>query len=126
LFGQKKHKNHKNKSFDFLLEQTFARASSSKTFARALSLIKSEIVNHFQKVVSPQRTIYNAINRLQNEESIKDKKQTGRPTSWTSARKNQLKRLINNPKGVSQRRLGHKLSVAHVTFCRQLSKMDIP
>jgi transposase len=87
---------------------------------------KSEIVKHFQKVVSPQRTIYNAINRLQNEESIKDKKQTGRPTSWTSARKNQLKRLINNPKGWSQRRLGHKLSVSHVTICRQLSKMDIP
>jgi hypothetical protein len=38
LFGQKKHKNLKNKSFDFLLEQTFARASSSKTFARVLSL----------------------------------------------------------------------------------------
>jgi hypothetical protein len=38
LFCPKKHKNLKNKSFDFLLEQTFARASSSKTFARALSL----------------------------------------------------------------------------------------
>jgi transposase len=88
---------------------------------------KSKIVNHFQKVVSVQRTIYNAKNRLQNEESTKDKKQAGRPTSWTSARKNQLKRLINYRKGVRQRRLGHKFkSVSHVTFCRQLSKMNIP
>ena len=44
---------------------------------------KSEIVNHFQKEGYPQRTIYNAINRLHSGESIKDKKQTGRPTSWT-------------------------------------------
>ena len=87
---------------------------------------KSEIVNHFQKEGYTRRTIYNTRNRFQNEESIKDKSQTGRPTSWTSTRKNQLKRLINNPKGVSQRRLGHKLSVSHVTICRQISKVGIP
>jgi hypothetical protein len=51
---------------------------------------KSEIVNHFQ-----------IEGRLHNGEPIKDKKQTGRPTSWTSTRKNQLKRLTNNRKGVS-------------------------
>jgi len=59
---------------------------------------KSEILNHFQKEGYPRRTIYNTINRFQNEESIKDNKKTGRPTSWTSARKNQLKRLTNNRK----------------------------
>ena len=58
----------------------------------------SEIVNHFQKEGYPRRTIYNAINRLHNGESIEDKKKTGRPTSWTSTRKNQLKRLANNRK----------------------------
>ena len=89
-------------------------------------MIKTEIVNHFQKEGYPRRTIYNTINLFQNEESIEDNKKTGRPTSWTSARKNQLKRLINNPKGVSQRRLGHKLGVSHVTICRQISKMGIP
>ena len=52
---------------------------------------------------------------------IKDKKKTGRPTSWTPARKNQLKRLANNRKGVSQRRLGRKLGVSHMT----ISKMNI-
>ena len=60
---------------------------------------KSEIVYHFLKEGNPRSTIYSTINRLQNEESIEDKKQTGRPTSWTSTRKNQLKRLINNRKG---------------------------
>jgi flagellar biosynthesis regulator FlbT len=59
---------------------------------------KSEILNHFQKEGYPRRTIYNAINRLQNEESIEDKIKTVRPTSWTSTRKNQLKRLTNNRK----------------------------
>jgi flagellar biosynthesis regulator FlbT len=63
-----------------------------------LQMKKSEILNHFQKEGYPQRTIYNAINRLQNEESIEDKIKTVRPTSWTSTRKNQLKRLTNNRK----------------------------
>ena len=81
---------------------------------------KSEIVNHFQKEGYPQRTIYNTINRFHNGESIKDKKQTGRPTSWTTTRKNKLKRLTNNRKGVSQRQLGRKFNVSHMTICRQL------
>ena len=54
---------------------------------------KSEIVNHFQKEGHPQRTIYNTINRLNSGESIKDKKQTGRPTSWTSTRKNHAEKI---------------------------------
>ena len=62
---------------------------------------KSEIVNHFQKEDYPQRTIYNTINRLHSGESIENKIKTGRPTSCTSTRKNQLKRLTNNRKGIS-------------------------
>ena len=62
---------------------------------------KSEIVNHFQKEDYPRRIIYNTINRSHNEESIEDKIKTGRPTSWTSTRKNQLKKLTNNRKGIS-------------------------
>ena len=49
---------------------------------------KSEIVNHFQKEDYPRRTIYNTINRFHNGESIEDKIKTGRPTFWTSTRKN--------------------------------------
>ena len=62
---------------------------------------KSEIANHFQKEGYPRRTIYNTINRFHNGKSIEDKIKTGRPTSWTSTRKNQLKRLTNNRKGIS-------------------------
>ena len=86
---------------------------------------KSEIVNHFQKEGYPRRTIYNTINRLHSGESIKDKKQTGRPTSWTTTRKNKLKRLTNNCKGVSQRQLGRKFNVSHMNICRKLLKMNI-
>ena len=86
---------------------------------------KTEIVNHFLKEGYPRSTIYSTINRLQNEESIEDKKKTGRPTSWTSTRKNKLKRLTNNRKGVSQRQLGRKFGVSPMTICRQLSKMNI-
>ena len=57
--------------------------------------------------------------------TINDKKKTGRPISWTSARKNRLKRLADNRKGVTQQRLGRKLSISHVTICRQLSQMNI-
>ena len=86
---------------------------------------KSEIVNHFQKEGYHRRTIYDTINRMQLGGAINDKKKTGRPTSWTSARKNRLKRLADNRKGVTQRRLGRKLGVSRVTICRQLSKINI-
>ena len=86
---------------------------------------KIEIVNHFQKEGYPRRNIYNTINRFHNGKSIEDKIKTGRQTSCTSTRKNQLKRLTNNRKGISQRRLGRKFNVSHMTICRQLSKMNI-
>ena len=62
---------------------------------------KSEIVNHFQKEGDPRRTIFDTINRMQLGKTINDQKKTDRPTSWTPARKNQLKRLANGRKRVS-------------------------
>ena len=85
-----------------------------------LQIEKSKIVNHFKIKGYPRQTIYNTINRMQLGGTIKDKKKTGRPTSWTPARKNQLKRLANDRKGVSQRRLCRKLGVIFMTICRQL------
>ena len=85
---------------------------------------KLEIVNHFQKKGYTRQTIYDTINRMLLGGTINVKKKTGGPTSWTPARKNQLKRLTNNRKGVSQRRLGRKLGVTHMTICRKLSKMN--
>ena len=61
---------------------------------------KSEIVNRFKKEGYPRQTIYATINRMQLGGKINDKKKTGRPTSWTPSRKNQLKRLANNRKVV--------------------------
>ena len=55
----------------------------------------------------PRRTIYDTINRMQLGGTNNDKNITGRPTSWTPARKNQLK-LANDRKEVSQKRLGRK------------------
>ena len=79
---------------------------------------KSKIVYHFQIKGYPGQTIYDTINRMQLGGTINDKKKTGRPTSWTPARKNQLKILTNNRKKVNQRCLGHKLGVSHVTISR--------
>jgi len=86
---------------------------------------KSEIVSHFEKEGFARSTIYNSINRNQTGQSISDNKRTGRPTSWTAAKKRQLKRLVNNHTGVSQRRLGKKFDVNQRTVGRQLNKMGI-
>jgi hypothetical protein len=86
---------------------------------------KSEIVKHFATEGLARRTIYNTIDRLQTARLISDNKRTGRPTSWTAAKKRRLKRLTNNRYGVSQRRLGRKFAVNQTTIGRQLSKMSI-
>ena len=65
------------------------------------------------------------MNRMQLGGTINDKKKTSRPTSWTFARKNQLKILANNRRGVSHRRLRPKLGVSRMNICRQLSKINI-
>ena len=80
---------------------------------------KSKIVKHFEKDEIARQTIYNTINRMQNQGSIKYKKKTCRSTSWTVARRSQLKRLVNNRKGVSQRHLDHSV------ISRKISEMGI-
>jgi hypothetical protein len=87
---------------------------------------KSEIAKHFAKEGIAQRTVYHAIDKLQTAQPIKEKKRTGRPTTWTPAKKANLKRLVNNRTGVSQRRLGRKFAVNQSTVSRQLTKMSIP
>ena len=49
---------------------------------------KTKNVNHFKKEVYPRQIVYG----MQLGGAINDKKKTGRPTSWTPAKKNQLKR----------------------------------
>ena len=54
---------------------------------------KSEIVNHFKKEGFPRNLCYGSIYRMQLGGTIDE---TGRPTSQTPTRKNQLKKLTNN------------------------------
>ena len=88
-------------------------------------LKKSEIVNHFIKTGYARQTVYNTLNKLASGQPINDNKRTGRPISWAYSRNEQLKRLVNNRKGVSQRRLARKFSCAQSNISRQLAKMDI-
>ncbi len=39
-------------------------------------------IKHLKKQGIAQRTIYNAINRLTNEQTIYDKKRTSQPSTW--------------------------------------------
>ena len=89
------------------------------------SMKKSEIVKHFEKEGIPRSTIYANIERLQSGGSIEDNERNGRPTSWTATRLNQLKKLTNNRKRVSQRRLARKFRVHQTTICRGISKLKI-
>ena len=107
------------------LNKTYQEEFRRKVKILIPQMEKSEIVNHFKKEGYPRQTIFNTINRMQLGGTITDKKKTGRLTSWTPVRKNQLKRLANNRKWVSQRRLGRKLGISHATIFRHLSKMNI-
>ncbi len=87
---------------------------------------KSDIVEHLTKEGIARSTIYATINRKATKLPIEILKRSGRPTSWTTARKTRLKRLVNNPTGVSQPRLGRKFGVHHTTIGRRIAKMKIP
>ncbi|XP_065652787.1 uncharacterized protein LOC136080106 [Hydra vulgaris] len=63
--------------------------------------------------------------RLETVQSFSDRKHPGRPTSWTREKKAQLTRLVNNRKGVNQRKIGIKFGVNQSTIGRQLKKMKI-
>ena len=86
---------------------------------------KSMIVNHFSKEGFARSTIYNAINKLATSEPIKERKRTGRPSSWTASRVKSLKRLAVNRKSASTRKLASKFQVDQSTICRKLSKLNI-
>ena len=86
---------------------------------------KSVIVNHFQKEGTPRSTMYKVLDKLETDQPIRERKRTGRPTSFTPRRKLKLKRLINNRTGVSQRKLARKFGVDQATISRQLSKMKV-
>ena len=106
-------------------EREFLRKSVKNFIVKNPNQKKSEIVNHFVQEGYVRSTVYNNLNRLSTSSSIKDKKRTGRPSSWTAANKNKLKRLTNNRKGVSQRKLAKKFNVSQRNISDQLSRMKI-
>ena len=85
----------------------------------------SEIVNHFEKEEIARNTIYDNLKRLQTGQSFSDKKRSGRQTSWTRENKANLKRLVNNRKGISQRKLGLKFGLNQLTIGCQFKKLNI-
>jgi transposase len=102
------------------------REALRKRVQNAISQMKkSEIVKHFVAEGIARSTIYDTIKRVESSLPLKDRKKTGRPSSWTGARRTKLKRLVNNRTGVSQRRLGRKFSVHHTTIGRELAKVGI-
>ena len=86
---------------------------------------KSEIVKHFEMEEIARRIIYKTIDPMQNEGYIKDKSKSARPNTWTPVRRSQLKRLVNNRKGVSQRRLGRKFGLDQSVIIRKISERGI-
>jgi hypothetical protein len=69
-------------------------------------LKQCQVVDHFVQEGIAQRTVYNALNRRKNGQSILEDTRPGRPSSWTPSMKVKLKRLVNHRKGVSQIKLG--------------------
>ena len=61
-------------------------------------------------------TVQNAMDRMAYNQPTKDKKRSGRLTSWTAAYKTKLKRLSDHRTGVSQTRLGEKFGVHQTTI----------
>ena len=94
-------------------------------FVNKPNIKKKQIVNHFEKEGFARSTIYDNLKRLETVQSFSDRKHPGRPTSWTREKKAELTRLVNNRKGVSQRKIGIKFGVNQSTIGRQLKKMNI-
>ena len=86
---------------------------------------QSDVVKHFVLQGHAKRTVYNVLDKVATPQPIKEKKRTGRPTSWTSTNKQKLKRLSNNRTGVCQRKLERKFGVSQSTISIQLSKMKV-
>ena len=118
-------KKHFGKIYLSVKEREILRKRISIFKTKNPGLGKNKIVQHFSSEGYAKRTIYNALQRRNATSSFMDKNRTGRPSSWTTRRKSKLKRLTNNRKDVSQRKLASKFKFNVSTISRQLSKMQI-
>ena len=70
---------------------------------------KAEAANHFIKEGYCRTTVYAYINRELNGQALKPAANGSHSSTWTRKNKMTLKRLTNNRKGVSQRKLAQKI-----------------
>ena len=106
------------------IEREFFRKRLENFFVKNPQIKKSEVVHHFVQEGIARKTVYNVLNRRKNGQPILEDKRPGRPSSWTSSMKGKLKRLVNNRKGVSQRKLGSKFNKHQTTISRQIKKLE--
>ena len=88
-------------------------------------LSNADIVKHFVQLGQARSTMYSVVNKLTLTGSTKEKKRTGRPSTWTRDKRLRLKRLTNNRFDTSQRKLAAKFDTSHQTICNELRKMKI-
>ena len=67
---------------------------------------KPKLIQHFEKEEMARSTIYANIKLLENGNSFKEGRSTGRPSEFTARTRTNLKKAVNNKSSVSQRRLG--------------------
>ena len=106
-------------------EREFFRKRLENFFVKNLKIKQNDIVSHFVKEGIARKTVYNALNRRKNGQSILEENRPGRLSSWTSSMKGKLKRLVNNRKGVSQRRSAGKFEKHQTTISRQIKILGI-
>jgi transposase len=104
-------------------EREFFRKLLDQFIVKNPHFKRCQVVDHFVNEGIARQTVYNAKNRRENGQSILEDTRPGRPSSWTSSMKAKLKRLVNNRKGVSQRKLGKKFNKHHTTIGRQIQKL---
>ena len=97
-------------SFQKRLEVFFVKNSNIKN---------SETLNRFEKEGIARNTTYDNLKGLKTGQSFSDKKHSGYSTFRTREKKAKLKRLVNNRKGVSRRKLDLKFGVNQSTIGRQ-------
>ena len=82
-------------------------------FVKNPEISKADAVNHFIQEGICKKTAYNYINRELEGQSlqIKNNLRLDNSSTWDKAKLAQLKRLTNNRKSVSQRKLAKKFNV---------------
>ena len=106
-------------------EREFFRKVLENFFVKNPHLNQCQVVDHFAQEGIPRQTVYTALNRRKNSQSIVCDTHLGPPSSWASSMKVKLKRLVNNRKGVSQSKLNKKFYQNQTTIGRRIQKLVV-